>query len=220
MPLKIPKLKHKHDDFADRLNLAMDKEGFPPKNKGRIQLLAEMVGLTHRGASKWVNGESRPPAGKYADLAKKLNIRLDWLKNGEGEMMEKKEVPSLFLHEQISIPVYLIEDFGKIDKNLIQTIDCDLPIRGEGFAIKLESDAMSPRFPIGSIAIFDSGKTAQDGDFVLIKSSAYPLPILRQLLISGGINYLYAHNPKFDKLNLSFSDKILGVMIQAIISFI
>ena len=48
----------KDHSFAKRLNLALDKEGFPPKNLGRIQLLAEMVGLTHRGTSKWVNGQT------------------------------------------------------------------------------------------------------------------------------------------------------------------
>lgn len=82
----------KNNNFSDRLNFCLDKEGFPPKNRGRIQLLAEMVGLTHRGASKWVNGQSAPPAKKFASLANKLNVSEKWLRTGEGNMHNMGEL--------------------------------------------------------------------------------------------------------------------------------
>ena len=62
----------KPSTFAERLDLCLEKEGFPPKNKGRIQMLAQLVGLTHRGASKWLTGECTPPARKYPILAQQL----------------------------------------------------------------------------------------------------------------------------------------------------
>ena len=179
--------------FAERLNICLDKEGFPPKNHGRIQLLAEMVGLTHRGASKWVNGQSCPPAGKYASLAKKLNVSELWLRTGAGPMSTKK-IPH-------------------------KTITCVLPYKGNFFGITLETEAMSPRFPNGSIIIFDDEALSKDGDFVLVSYAGLPEPIFRQLLTMGSSRYLNAHNPKFDRLTLTDESRIMGKLVQAILSF-
>lgn len=211
----------KNSSFADRLNLALDKEGFPPKNRGRIQLLAEMVGLTHRGASKWVNGETCPPAKKYPALAKKLNVREKWLKTGQEPMLEEASTElEKQTGESISVPVYKVEEFFSQTKTPIQTVNCNLPMIGKLFSIQLETEAMSPRFPKGSIIIFDDKKEATDGDFVLVDFDNYPAPIFRQLLIIGSSMYLNAHNPKFDRLLLTDKNKIHGTMIQAILSFI
>jgi SOS-response transcriptional repressor LexA len=206
------------DSFSERLNSALEKEGFPPKNKGRIQLLAEMVGLTHRGASKWLSGETCPPAKKYADLAKKLNVREEWLRTGELPIVNEAIVPLL---PALSNPVavYRAEDFLSQSKKPIQYVNCDLVSKGELFAIKLDSEAMSPRFPTGTIVLLDNKKLFQDGDFVLVNFENYPVPIFRQLLIAGSSLYLHAHNPKFDRLLLTHPQRILGVMIQAILSF-
>jgi transcriptional regulator with XRE-family HTH domain len=194
------------DSFSERLNSALEKEGFPPKNKGRIQLLAEMVGLTHRGASKWLSGETCPPAKKYADLAKKLNVREEWLRTGELPIVNEAIVPLL---PALSNPVavYRAEDFLSQSKKPIQYVNCDLVSKGELFAIKLDS------------VLLDNKKLFQDGDFVLVNFENYPVPIFRQLLIAGSSLYLHAHNPKFDRLLLTHPQRILGVMIQAILSF-
>jgi len=210
-----------NNNFADRLNLALDKEGFPPKNRGRIQLLAEMVGLTHRGASKWVNGESCPPSKKYSSLAKKLHVREEWLRTGQEPMLEEDEY--LLYEQPITsniVPVYQPGDFFSPTKTPIQTVNCDLPKIGKLFAIQLETEAMSPRFPNGSVVIFDDKREAQDGDFILTSYDNYPAPIFRQLLIIGSIMYLNAHNPKFERLLLTGESKIFGTMIQAVLSFV
>ena len=204
--------------FSERLNIALDKEGFPPKNRGRIQLLAEMVGLSHRGASKWVNGETRPPLKKYTTLAKKLNVREKWLRDGEGSMLGD-HIHHEELNKTVEVPVYLAENFHHKDPLPVKTITCNIAFTGDLFAMLLESEAMSPRFPKGSIVIFDREKEAVDGDFVLVNFESYPTPVFRQLLDIGSSIYLDAHNPKFDRLLLSDESKIHGVMIQAILSF-
>jgi SOS-response transcriptional repressor LexA len=216
-------LNMKDKSFSERLNIALDKEGFPQKNRGRIQLLAEMVGLSHRGASKWVNGETCPPAKKYFDLAKKLNVREEWLRTGQGQMTDEPADAGTFSYPSsslTSVPVYHTENFFSSDKKPIKHVSCDLPAKGELFAIMLETEAMSPRFPVKSVIIFDTQKKFEDGDFVLVNFDNYPAPIFRQLLIIGSSMYLNAHNPKFDRLPLSEPHKILGVMVQAIVSFI
>ena len=206
--------------FSQRLAIALDRDGFPPKNKGRIQLLAEMMGLTHRGASKWINGETCPPAKKYSDLAQKLNVNELWLRDGLGIIADEQNKKPVALISKTSLPLYALSNVDDANRAPIETVNTDLPIKESGFAIRLESEAMSPRFPSGSLIIFDRDKKSKDGDFILVKTSYYPLPVFRQLLQFDTSSYLNAHNPKFDRLNLMETDKILGTMVQAIISFI
>lgn len=210
----------KNINFPDRLNICLDKEGFPPKNRGRIQLLAEMVGLTHRGASKWVNGQSVPPTKKFESLAKKLNVNELWLRTGEGDMCNEPE--TIIAKEEsamtIDVAIYNLDDFLSKNRSILKKIPCSISHQGNFFGIILDTEAMSPRFPMGSIIIFDHS-LAKDGDFVLVNYNEYPNPIFRQLLIIGGIYYLNAHNPKFDRLVLKDEKQILGKLIQAILSF-
>ncbi len=203
--------------FAERLNICLDKEGFPPKNHGRIQLLAEMVGLTHRGASKWVNGQSIPPAGKFAALAKKLNVSEQWLRTGEGVMLGKNDSSAMGLAQDINI--YTLDEF-MTHRNPHKNISCVLPYKGDFFGLLLETEAMSPRFPNGSIIIFDKMGVPKDGDFVLVRFTGLPEPIFRQLLTIGASRYLNAHNPKFDRLIMTDESVIIGKLVQAILSFI
>ncbi|MCP0913759.1 MULTISPECIES: LexA family protein [Legionella] len=208
----------KKNNFADRLNLCLDKEGFPPKNKGRIQLLAEMVGLSHRGASKWINGESVPPRKKYTALAKKLNVSEHWLRTGEGSMYISRQSANKLHHSyEIEVNIYDVDSFLH-NTQVVGTLKCSLPHEGPFFGISLDSEAMSPRFPKGCLIIFDECE-AKDGDFVLVRFKEFPNPIFRQLLIAGGILYLQAHNPKFDRLVLTSNEQILGRLVQAILSF-
>lgn len=207
--------------FSERLNICLDKEGFPPKNHGRIQLLAEMVGLTHRGASKWVNGQSSPPAGKYAALAKKLNVCESWLRTGEGSMLGHSD--SQHISGAMGLPqnvdIYTIDELMSKEKIPHKTMSCVLPYKGHFFGVTLETEAMSPRFPNGSIIIFDEHALPKDGDFVLVRFAGLPEPIFRQLLTIGSSRYLNAHNPKFDRLVLTDESQMMGKLVQAILSF-
>ena len=78
---------------------------------------------------------------------------------------------------------------------------------------------MTPRFPPGTIGIFEKCEKFNDGDFLLIDFHSYPAPIFRQILIFNSIYYLNAHNPKFDRLILDSKSKVLGRLVQAILTF-
>lgn len=192
--------------FAERLNTALDILDFPPKGRGRVIKLAEMTGLTNKGVGKWFRGIGSPPANKYNALAKLLKVNATWLKTGEGPMMEP-------------LPVYPASDFLLSDKEPIQTINSNINVRHDLFAILLDSDAMFPRFSQGNIAIFDAKRAPRDGDFVFVMHENYPAPLFRQAMIVGSTFYLEAYNPKFDRLTLTDASQVLGTMIQAIIDF-
>ena len=210
----------KNQSFAYRLNLCLDKEGFPPKHRGRIQLLAEMVGLTHRGASKWINGESCPPAKKYASLARKLNVNEHWLRTGEGDMTEMSPLEQTEKEQGfvLDINIYDVNSLLSEHKIVLNTLKCSLSYMGHFFGVRLDTEAMSPRFPKNSIIIFDDA-IPKDGDFVLVNYIGYPSPIFRQYLEIGGAVYLNAHNPKFDRLILTDKSKVIGKLAQAILYF-
>lgn len=211
----------KSSSFSERLNMCLDKEGFPPKNRGRIRLLSEMVGLTHRGASKWVNGQSSPPARKFPLLAKQLNVNEAWLKTGVGSMYEDNRALSLSGDMGIAqdVHIYSMRDVLLSSKTPQNTIKCILPYRGIFYGIVLKTEAMSPRFPVGSIIVFDAHAKPKDGDFVLVQVDGYPEPLFRQMLMAESSIYLNAHNPKFDRLLLDNQNDMMGKLVLAIVSF-
>lgn len=204
--------------FSERLNISLDQLGFPPKHCGRIQQLAEMVGLSHRGAGKWISGESKPPAKKYPKLAELLNVNEQWLRTGEGQMCLEgnNRLPLPPLGISLEIPIYSIQQLHECPAH---TLTCILPYEGPFYGLILGSEAMSPRFPLGSILIMDKQAEPKDGDFILAVDSGYPEPLFRQLLIAQNTWYLHAHNPKFERLTLTSPTQILGKLIQAIVCF-
>lgn len=72
--------------FASRLNQVLDTRNFPPRYKGRIQQLADLFNMSHRGIGKWLNGEAIPPLRKFPIIAEKLQVSDKWLRSGEGSM--------------------------------------------------------------------------------------------------------------------------------------
>lgn len=206
-------------NFVDRLNRALDRAGFPAKQRGRVQSLANAMGMSARGASLWLNGDTHPPAKKYALLAEKLNVKEAWLRYGEGNMLDRASEltenppPYLSVYEWNEA---LAKDGQTTEP--ITLVSCDKTFHGKPLAVRFNTEAMSPRFPAGFVGIFDTGKQPKDGDFILVKTDHFPAPIVRQLLIAGQDQYLEAINPKFERLLHTQSDGVWGTMIQATIS--
>lgn len=179
-----------------------------------------MVGLTHRGASKWVNGESSPPLSKYAMLAQKLNVNATWLRTGDGDMTDVAQnvEPNQTATYLLDIPIYDESTLLSQNKKILSTLKCTLPFHDQFFGVALQTEAMSPRFTKGSIIIFNEEKP-KDGDFVLVDYWGFPSALFRQVLMVGETIYLNAHNPKFERLVLNDKSKIIGKLVQAILSF-
>lgn len=71
--------------FSDRLNEALDDAGVPLKGMGRQSTLVRMLGISHRVAKKWLDGDEFPPTSKMVKLATELQVRSNWLFSGQGE---------------------------------------------------------------------------------------------------------------------------------------
>lgn len=209
--------------FQHRLAKALDKEGFPPINRGRIQRLADIMGLSHRGAGKWLDGATTPPAKKCPFLAEKLRVDTEWLITGKGNMVRETSGNNATLPYPIStkdVPLYTLEDLNNPYLTPAHSIGCYVSTSGKTFALKVDTEAMSPRFPMGCFIIVDTGRVAKDGDFVLVQTTHFPAPQFRQLFIVNQVRYLDSDNPKFDRITLSLNDKIIGVIVQSVLLFV
>lgn len=74
------------NSFVARLKQSLAEAGIPEWGAG--VRLAKMAKVTPKACSKWLNGESMPGGAKMLALAAALNVRVEWLEYGRGEMRE------------------------------------------------------------------------------------------------------------------------------------
>lgn len=70
--------------FAARLNELLDEAGLPAKYEGRQLALAEMFGVSQKGARKWLEGEGLPTLERCIQIAERFGVNTEWLLTGRG----------------------------------------------------------------------------------------------------------------------------------------
>ncbi len=78
-------MNNEKQKFSERLNEALDDAGIPLKGMGRQSNLVRMLGVSHRVAKKWLDGDEFPPTSKMVKLATELQVRSNWLFSGQGK---------------------------------------------------------------------------------------------------------------------------------------
>jgi len=73
-----------HADFARRLSLAMEEEGWP--GRGRKARLHRELGPSETAVAKWIDGRGLPSMEHAVKLACLLNVCVEWLLTGRGDM--------------------------------------------------------------------------------------------------------------------------------------
>jgi transcriptional regulator with XRE-family HTH domain len=66
-------------EFAKRLNIALDDVTDAPQGHGRNTWLAAKMGVSAKGAGKWLNGDSIPEVAKFPKLAEIARCDGAWL---------------------------------------------------------------------------------------------------------------------------------------------
>lgn len=96
----------------------------------------------------------------------------------------------------------------------------DIPLSPEAFAVKLADLSMEPRFPPGTVVIFDRKIEIKDRSYIILLPFQEKKAIFRQLLIlEGGNKFAVSINPTykdFRPIDCDKGDLILGTMIRAI----
>ena len=208
-----------NQDFAKRFNEVLDSHGIPPRNKGRIQVAADMFLISHAGAGKWVNGLSTPSKARMKDIASRFNVSYEWLAFGKGEKSAepKKNQEAGILRK---FPVLTLNEASQYEKHLKdfvgQTVTLDFDeVSEDAFVIYSIGTAMSGRFPEGALLIVDPNARPQDGDYVIANIAKLPEAIFRQFIYGESGKFLYAHDPRYQSHKLSSADKIIGKVVQA-----
>lgn len=84
---KIKRLTSERTAFAQRLNQALNEssEQIPQEGKGRQSVVGQLFGVDQKAARKWLKGEGFPTLEKCTDIAKRLNVSMEWLLTGRGD---------------------------------------------------------------------------------------------------------------------------------------
>lgn len=183
--------------------------------------LARQVGIPQPTLHRMVTGVSpNPHKSSLEPLAEFFNITPDQLKGKE---------PITYLEQDVQLPAgytrvpivaweqvreYLAGDEVEIAENVL----CDAPLNGQGFALNMHDSSMDPMFPKDTTLIFDSARTFEDRNFVLVYLAKEKQLVFRQLLVDGGYFYLKPLNPdltQFPMKLLDEDDQKLGVLVQA-----
>lgn len=71
--------------FSERLNEALDDIRFPAKGAGRQGALGAKMGVSQKGARKWLEGEAIPATARIIEPAQWLNVNFEWLAMARGD---------------------------------------------------------------------------------------------------------------------------------------
>lgn len=89
--------------FAIRLNGELDKRGWPPKGQGRQSKLGTFVGVSAKGARRWLEGEGLPSPDKMDLLVEKLGCSYEYLARGGGSSPEPQASHGTFLADGVDV---------------------------------------------------------------------------------------------------------------------
>ncbi|MBU2843797.1 helix-turn-helix domain-containing protein [Acidithiobacillus thiooxidans] len=124
--------------FSQRLNASLDALGFPPKGKGRQEALGKEMGVSQKGARKWLEGESFPSEQRKRRLADFCRVRYEWLYTGVG-------LPSDHVMFDVNYPAikldweHLLHDVVDSQERMDRTASTK-PTSVESFLASLPSD--------------------------------------------------------------------------------
>ena len=73
--------------FGERLNQALDASplDIPIKGEGRQVRVGKLFSVNQKTARRWLEGEGFPTLEKSIEIARKLDLALEWLLTGRGE---------------------------------------------------------------------------------------------------------------------------------------
>lgn len=199
------------EDFAKRINEAMDLKGYPVR--GRARVLSKQFDISDKGAGKWLKGESIPETSKLPLLAGFLGVSIEWLMSGSVEtnpasfdnnvdlskkiLLEGRPIPVISWVAAGSFePIDTVLAGADIDEWLPPNKDCG----PNGYGLIVTGISMSPKFEIDDRIYVNPDIQAFDlitGDLVIVSCLADSEATFKRLIIEGGKRYLKPLNPEW-----------------------
>lgn len=215
-------------EFSQRLALACKNAGFDEHGRGIT--IAKALGVSAKAVSKWLNAETMPRHDAMQALAKLLGVDPVWLQLGVSN--EKSNVQ--YLGEYTPKGKYPLISWVSagawceaIEPYTLQEIDewfeSDAHIEGSAFWLRVHGDSMTApagmSVPEGMIVLVDTGREAKNGSLVIAKLTDANETTFKKLVLDGGQKYLKPLNPQYHIIPVNGNCRIIGVVVEAKISF-
>ncbi|EMG5747223.1 LexA family transcriptional regulator [Yersinia enterocolitica] len=211
-------------EFAQRLALACKEAGLD--DHGRGAAIARALGLSSKGVSKWLNGETMPRPSTMQDLAKFLRVDPVWLQLGKkaeeasnvsyiGMRQSKGSFP---LISWVNAGCWLeaVEPYRKDEIDIWPETTVDAS--DSSFWLRVKGDSMtSPTgftVPEGMIILVDPEKEVTNGKLVVAKLENENEATFKQYITDAGRKYLKALNPYHPPTIINGNCKIIGVVVD------
>lgn len=203
--------------FSERLNEALDDINVPPKGFGRQNVVANLFGVSQKGARRWLEAEALPDTGRIPVIAHKLKVSVEWLMSGIGKNKTENlselwpKIPVLDW-KYISLKPILPENI----QEEITLTDCKAS--DKTFAVRMKGSSMEPVFPEGTLLIIDPNKELINRNYVLVLLRSEKEVIFKQLLLDGDKKFIKSLSSDFVGIRpqlLEPDDKIIGSLVQA-----
>lgn len=184
--------------FSDRLRYAIEADG---RTKTAI---AEAIGVHPPALSRWLKGS--PPEMTHATkIAKVLNVNVQWLLTGEGEMVEIQAASNARILESVAdiftgtVPVISWAHAGAAAsyEELPPHWQDRIPTMcksARAFGLIVEGDSMTPQCLPGDIVTVDPDIELRNGCLVVAKMKNDGVMLRRFTRIDSGRVKLIAYN--------------------------
>lgn len=203
-------------NLAERLQLAIKERG---KSQ---QWLANCIGVSQQSIGKILKGDTLNP--KYIlEIAKALDVQVEWLKNGEGEKPDFatfSENLIAYEEETTNLRVEVLDIYASAGNgsfvmgdltSYTQAVEFENAYFAQVFQrasakglsiINVDGDSMEPTIGNGDLLFVDTTKSAYQGDGVYVFSYGENLYVKR-LQFAGDVLLVISDNPLYKEWSIT-----------------
>lgn len=190
--------------------------------------LAEELGVDPSLISRWESGERVPDEGIFKALVRILQVNVDWLLSGEGQMWrldvpESKELKHVEGMREVPI-LGVVPGSDPFAPGLVPEGSILVPLEitkhPRAFALRVMGDSMSPKIEDGDMIFVEplDGNTPRQGSIVIaLLGEETTCKVFRRTAL--GQSELTPLNPTFDPVYPSENDSMLGVVVGSYRAF-
>lgn len=198
---KSQRFKAFRKQFAENLNLALDRKGAIPIGYGRVTAVAELFSVSQNTAANWLKGDGVPELGRLPEIAETLNTTVQDLVIGSpnsGAHVIDERYAVIDLHDGA-------EDGGHTIYTLPETLrQIGLPRNVK--ILRIHTDDMEPYVRTGDLIVYDSRVNHIHTNGVFVLSMAGNLFVRRVQRGMKDTVRLICDNERFDAETLTATD--------------
>jgi phage repressor protein C with HTH and peptisase S24 domain len=199
------------DNFAKRFSHALDLNSIPRKGKGRQRIVAEMFGVSQKGASKWLEGSSLPTIERLQEISLQLKVHLEWLLIGSGPVEPGSSIAGAEVVKKIPLIAWegVASWVSKTNKEreglALNFVMSDLNSGPDTYALKVqeEDDSMAPRYCPGDVIIVDPDIPPVHKSIIIIQWKESKAMAFAQYLENGPEKYISQNNKTYDPVKFT-----------------